>query len=52
LLTASPAFCISAFMIWFTSGTQPPQAVPAPVQAFSAAMSQAPPATASQWRPC
>jgi hypothetical protein len=35
-------------MIWFTSGTQPPQAVPARGAAFQRAMSQAPPATASR----
>src|SRR4051812_4260353 len=41
-----PCFFISAFITCVTSGTQPPQEVPAPVQLFSSPMVVTPPATA------
>ncbi len=50
-MTARPCFFISAFITWVTSGTQPPQEVPAPVQDFSAPIEVAPLTTASQSRP-
>jgi len=46
-----PCFRISAFMICVTSGTQPPQAVPAFVQDFNAPMVVAPSATAAHSAP-
>ncbi len=42
-----PCFFISAFITCVTSGTQPPQEVPAPVQLFSSPMVVTPPATAA-----
>jgi hypothetical protein len=52
LFTARPRLAISAFMTWVTRGTQPPQVAPALVQAFSAAMVVAPPATPGRSGPC
>jgi len=46
-----PRLDISSFMIWVTSGTQPPQVAPALVQAFISAMVQAPSPTAAWMRP-